>query len=219
MPTYTWTRTRDQLRDMVLRKLGVLGATGAAEAEDAALVQEAMDARLKELHVLGVLWWNVSGAATSLTITSGSNTTTIAAADYLYPVSLMLTVGGTERPVEIIDHRQWQAITNKAATGDPEQAFFSGSTVYLYPVPNTTTTAKLTYQATAADTEPNVAPDVRVESMRALSVIVAADLIDEYGITEPKASRLLVQQREALKTIRMLNQQRVDTAVVAPDWF
>ena len=116
---------------MVLRKLGVLGAGQAAEAEDSEVVFEAMDARLKEMHALGILWWNVAGAATNLTLTAGVATTTIAATDYLYPVTLMLTVGTDQQPVDIIGHSEYQAITNKTDRGEPVKAFFSGTTVYL----------------------------------------------------------------------------------------
>ena len=219
MATYTWTRSRQEVRDMALRKLGVLAAGQTPAAEDTVVVFEAMDARLKEMHALGTLWWNVGGAATNLTLTAGQSTATIAASDYLFPVSLMLTVGTDQQPIDIIGHSEYQALTNKTDQGEPVKAFFSGSTVYLWPVPQTTTTAQLTYQAIAADGESTNAPDVRVEALRAFSVIVAADLIDDFATPEPKASRLLAQQMQALRTIRALNQQHVGAGTVTPTWY
>ena len=204
---------------MVLRKLGVLGAGQTAAPEDAVVVFEAMDARLKELHALGTLWWNVAGAATNLTLTAGAATTTIAAADYLFPVSLMLTVGTDQQPVDIIGHSEYQSLTNKADRGEPVKAFFSGATVYLWPVPQNSGTAQLTYQAIAADGESTNTPDVRVEALRAFALVVAADLIDDFATPEPKASRLLAQQAQALRTIRALNQERVGAGTVTPEWY
>ena len=72
MATYTFTRTREQMRDMIGRKLGIKESGQELDSEDAAIVLEAMDLRLKELHRLGVLWWQVSGASTSITLTGGT---------------------------------------------------------------------------------------------------------------------------------------------------
>ncbi len=219
MPTYTWTRTRQEVRDKVLRMLGVLGAGQTAAPEDSVVVFEAIDARLKELHALGILWWNVAGAATNLTLTAGQATTTIAAADYLFPVSLMLTVGTSQQPVEIIGHREYQALTNKTDRGEPARAYFDGATVYLFPVPQISGTAQLTYQAIAADGESTATPDVRVEALRCLAQIVAGDLVDEFDQPEQKTQRLIALQAQALRTLRALNQQRTDATTVTPDWY
>ena len=219
MATYAWTRTRLQFAQMVLRKLGVIGDAEVPAAGDAALVYEATDARLKEMHWLGVLWWNVAGEEIDLTLTGGVSTVAIVEGDYLFPVSLSLVVGTDTQPIEIIGHRAWRAIPNKTDTGEPEKAFFDGLTVNLYPVPGTAYTAKLTYQAAADDTDGVLPPDVPVSMLRALSVIVAGDLVDEYGLPDNRAQRLLIQVPQAIRTIRALNQERVETTPVAPSWF
>ncbi len=218
MPTYAWTRTREQMRDMILRKLGVLGAGQTAQADDAAIVYEAMDARLKELHSLGVLWWQVAASST-LSMTAGQATTTVGGSDFLFPVSLMLPVGTDQQPVEIIGHRQYQAIPDKTQQGQPECAYFLGSTVYLWPVPNVNYSAKLTYHAIAADVENGGAPDVPVSMMRSLAAVVAADLLDDFNVDATRAARLAAGQATALRTIRALNQERVDATSVTPEWF
>lgn len=219
MATYTWTRTREQLRDMILRKLGVIGAGDTATAEDAAITYEAIDARLKELHKLGILWFNVSGAQTSVSLAAGVATATISATDYLFPVTLMLVVGTQQYPVTLIGHREYQAITDKATTGEPSKAFINGSTVYLWPVPQSAYTAKLTYQAIAADTESNAAADVPVSMIRAFATVVAADLVDDFGLPDNRASRIFSQQEAAVRTLRALNAEAVDSTPVTPEWF
>lgn len=219
MPTYAFTRSREQLATKVLRKLGVVDAVESGSPEDIALVVEAMDLRLKELHALGVLWWQVAAAATDVAITSGNPAATISATDFLFPVTVHVRVGTEDVPVEIIDHRAYQAIPNKADQGEPAKVYISGSACKFWPTPDANYTAKLTYEAIAADTEASTAPDVRVESLRSLSTLLAGDLVEEFNVPEPKASRLIARAAGALETIRSLNSQRVDTSTVAPDWF
>lgn len=219
MPTYSFTLNREEFAGKVLQKLGVAAIGEAVGGDDYAVACDALDLRLKELHALGVLWWQVSGAATSVSLTAGVATATIAATDYLFPVTLSLVVGSSEYPMDIIGHREYQAITDKTEGGEPQKAFVSGSTIYLWPVPQQNYTAKLTYEAIAADSAIGSAPDIRVEAMRALIDIVAGDLVDDYETPEPKASRLLAKQTDGLRIIRALNQQRVDSVTVTPEWY
>ena len=67
----TFTRTREQLRSMVLRKLGVMGSATSVASADADIVYEAIDLRLKELHKKGILWRKVDKVPASFAITAG----------------------------------------------------------------------------------------------------------------------------------------------------
>lgn len=219
MPAYAWTRTLPELQDMILRKLGVLGSGDSADAGDAAVVQEAIDARLKELHALGVLWWNVAGASTPLSLLAGVQTVAVAATDFLYPLALTVSVNTQEMPVSIIGKRQFDAIPGKADRGQPVQAFFDGATVYFYPVPDANYTANLSYQAQAADTDIAEDVDVPPGMLRSLASLVAGDLLDQFGIVGEMAARLMGQQDPAMRTIRALNAERVDSETIAPTWY
>lgn len=219
MPTYTFNRTREQARDLILRKLGVLGIGAIPSAEDTEVVYEAMDLRLKELHAMGVLWWQVASATVDLAIVSGAATATVATADFLYPISIAVRSGTEDHELQMVGHRTYHATVDKGQTGEPEYAYFNGSTVRFYPTPDTNYTAKLTYQAIAADTEANTAPDVRAEAMRAFVALVASDLVDDFSIPEPKAQRLAIGAVGALRTMRMLNRERVDSLPVEVDYF
>lgn len=220
MPTYAFTRTREQMRDMIARKLGIKEAGQTMGGEDAAIIYEAMDLRLKELHSLGILWWQVSAASTSVSLVSGTATATISPTDYLFPVSLMLTVATDEQPIEIIGHAAYMAIPDKTSQGDPVQAYISGSTIRLWPVPQQNYTAKLTYQAIAADVENGVAPDVPVSMMRAFSDVVAGDLVEDWPDIDPiKAARLMSKGAIAIRQIRALNSERVQSTTVETEYF
>jgi len=217
--TYSFTLTREQMVEKILGKLGVLDPNETVQASDHEVVTDAIDMRLKELHALGVLWWQVSGAATTVALTGGSVTATISAADYLFPVSMMFVNGTDQEPVEIIGHREYQAIPDKARQGQPEQVFISGATCYFYPVPQASGSVRLTYQAIADDSATATALDMPVGMMRPFVDLVAGDLIEEYQVPEPKASRLVAKQDGAAKSIRALNTQRVDSTTVTTEYF
>lgn len=219
MPTYSFALTREQMARKILGKLGVLDPSETTSANDLAVVSDAIDLRLKELHQLGILWWNVGAAATSVSLTSGSATATISATDYLFPVTLAVVVGTEEQQVQIVSHIEYHAIPNKAQTGTPEIAYISGATCYFWPVPNTNGTAKLTYQAIAADASVATTLDIGSGMSRAFIDVVAGDLIDEYQVPEPQASRLLSKQASGLAVIRVLNSQKVATSTIETEYY
>lgn len=212
--SYSFTRTREQLRNKVLSKLRVLDPGESPSPEDSATVIEAMDLRLKEMHQLGILAWQVSGAATEIALTGGSDEGTIVADDYLFPIAMTLVVGADETPVEIIAARQYRAIPNKDDSGQPEKVFIDGDTCYFWPVPSQDYTARLTYESAAADTATSVAPDIPVSAMRAFTVIVAADLVDDFQVGEDHARRILSEAADAWRVLRQLNRQNVDSTTV-----
>jgi hypothetical protein len=178
-----------------------------------------MDARLKELQTLHILWWNVTGAQTSLPLTAGVATATIGAADFLYPVTATVLVGNEERPLRVVSHREYQALPNKGDRGEPELLFIDGALCRFWPVPRSNTTANLTYQAISADVQSGTVPDVPPGAMRAFALLVAGDLVDEFGLSGEQAARLTARQTESMRTLRMIGQQRVDTAPVVAEYF
>lgn len=213
MPTYSFTRTREQLADRVLRKLGVLASSETADAGDVVLVYEAMDLRLKEMHRIGTLWHQVSGSASNVNLVAGTATAS-APADFLFPVSLAIRIGSEDVPIEIVDHATYQRIPNKLDQGQPESVFMVGSTLTFWPVPDDNYSAKLTYEAIAADTFGATAPDIPVSMMLALTIVIAYDLRTEFGIPPTRASRIEMDYPEAMRTIMALNKQRVDISTV-----
>lgn len=217
--SYTYSRTREQLRDMVARKLGVKEAGQNLPPDDAAIILEGIDLRLKELHAMRVMWPGVSGSQTSVAITAGQATATISAVDYGFPLSLMLTVGAQQQPVDMIGHRQFQAIPDKATSGDPAVALIVGSTIRMHPVPRSSGSLKLTYAPIAEDSANGVAVDMPIEMLRPLSIVVAAGLIDDFDVDAAASARLLGQVEQSMREIRALSAQRIDATTVIPEWF
>lgn len=216
--TYTYSRTRDQIVAKVLRKHGAVAAGATPATADSDIVIEALDLRLKEMHKLGVLWYQVSGAQTDVALTGGT-VTAATPTDYLFAVSMSVRISGEDVPLEIIGHREYQAILNKTDTGEPEKVFVSGQTCRFWPVPDTAYTAKLTYQAIAADTIDATAPDIESSMVRSLCNILAYDVADEYGVPEGKLQRMAQEATIAERTIKNLSTERVDVAPVTATYF
>lgn len=220
MPTYTFTRTLGQMRSLVLRKLRYLDSSETVSADDAAVVDEAINLRLKELHALGILWFNVAAATTDIALVAGTATKSLSAVtDFLFPVTVQLRIGTEDRDVEIISHREYQAITTKADSGEPEKVMISGGTAYFWPTPDAAYTAKLTYNAIAADTNSPDTPDVPVSMLRSLVSLVAWDCADDFGVPEQRMARLKIEAEEAETKLRVLNAERVDATPVQADYF
>lgn len=218
MPTYTFTRTREEFASSVLRKLGAIAAGETASADDVSVVNEALDLRLKEFHARNLLWFKVAGALSDLTIVADTATVS-AASDVLYPISVAIRVNGEDQPVEIVGHRQFQAIPNKTETGQPEMVLFAGGAFRFWPVPDANYTGKLTYQQIAADSAAATAPDMQVPMMRSLKNLVAYDLANDFGVPDNVFGRLKAQADAAERMILAINQERVDTGPVKAEYF
>lgn len=217
--TTSFTRTREQLATLCLRKLGILAANQTAASADAELVYEAADLRLKEMHRLGIFWRKVEEVPLSFTVSAG-NSTASATADILFPIALFIADSSRDEPVEIINVRQYAGIEDKDQTGLPVKALWEGGATFrLWPVPTTTTTAKLVYEKIADDTTAGAAIDVDVSMLRWIRDIICYDLGDIYG--KPEGTMLRWQQEATIaeRNIRKLNAQKVDFAPVAVDDF
>jgi hypothetical protein len=216
----SFTRTREQLRSMVLRKLGVVGAATSVVSADADIVYEAIDLRLKEMHRLGVFWRKVDSIPTTFSITAGVSSAHVATNDILFPLKMTVTDGSTDEPVEIIGKPEYAAIELKNDSGLPTKAIWKGSTEFiLHPVPITSSTVKLVYEKIADDTTAGSAADVDVSMMRHLKDIIAYDVGDDFGMDEGRMQRFQREAMMAEKNIRKLNAERKNYGPVCVDEY
>src|SRR5574343_163036 len=161
----TFTRTRNQLAAMVLRKLGYSDEE-TEDAGDLTVVYEAIDLRLKEIHRLGIFWPKVTKTPVSFSLSAGINTAS-ASVDIAYPIAMTVVDNSEDMPVSIIDVRQYAEIQDKTETGTPVMALWKGSAEFVFwPVPISSTTAKLTYERIADDTSASAGVDVQVSMLR-----------------------------------------------------
>lgn len=212
----SFTRTREQLRSMVLRKLGVAGASTSVVSADADVVYEAIDLRLKELHRLGIFWRKVDSLPTDFSVSAGIVSAHVATNDILFPISMTVKNVSVDDPVAIIGKPEYAAIQNKEELGIPTVALWKGSTEFAFhPVPVSSTTVKLVYEKIADDTTAGAAADVEVSMIRHLKDIVAYDIGDDFGLDEQRMQRFQAEAMQAEKNIRKLAVERKASSPVA----
>ncbi len=213
-----FTRTREQLADLVLGKLGVLGSGASGESADRQVIYDHMDMRLKELHRHGTFWRKTATTPTNITLSAATSSIS-ATTDMLFPVAMSIRYQNIDYPVEIIDKTRYEAEPDKIATGMPEKAVVDGGTFLFVPIPDQAYVARLTYEKITDDTTASTAPDVEVSMLRWLKDILAYDVADHWGINEQKVMRFAQESMIAEKNIRKLNAERVGWGTVAVDYF
>ena len=214
----TFTRTREQLRSMVLRKLGVIGAATSVVSVDADIVYEAIDLRLKEFHRLGIYWRKVDEIPVVFSVASAVASAHVLTTDIQFPIILTIRDGSSDDPVEIVGTIEWAKIPDKTRTGTPEKALWAGSDEFMfYPVPITSTTARLTYERIANDTTAGSAVDAEVSMMRWLKDVIAYDIGDDFGMDEQRMQRFMKEAEIAERNIRKLAVERKNYGPVAVD--
>lgn len=212
----SFTRTRQELARMVLRKLRVQGTTDISA--DMELIYEAVDLRLKTMHKDGIFWRKVTSVPVSFSLGAGVLSASAGAGDILFPLNITFSNGSEDEPVRIVGTREYAAIPDKTRGGDPEVALWKGGSEFLFhPVPTSNGTGKLLYEKIADDTTAGAAVDVEVSMMRWLKDIVAYDLSDEFDQPEDKIRRMMAESVTADRNIKKLTVQRVDLAPVAVD--
>jgi len=217
--TTSFTRTRLQVAQRVLGKVIKIGATTATSA-DYDTVYEAMDLRLKSMHLNGTFWRKVTEVPVSFSLTASTATASAGAGDILFPIKVTWTNGSNDDPVTLVGKREYAAIEDKTRSGSPEKVLWKGGTEFLfYPVPSASGTAKLLYEKIADDTTSASAPDVDVAMMRPLIDMLKYDVADDYGIPEQTQVRWRSEAAQAEREIRRLGAPRVDFEAVAVDNF
>lgn len=218
--TTSFNRTREQLRSMVLRKLGVIGAATSVVSADADIVYEAIDLRLKEMHRLGIFWRKVDRIPATFSLTANVSTAQAATNDILFPISMTVLDSSLDEPVRIIGIPEYAAIENKSDTGLPTKALWKGSTEFAFhPVPTVASTIKLVYEKIADDTSAGSATDIEVSMLRWMKDIIAYDIGDDFGMDEMRMQRFMKESLQAEKNIRKLAVEHKDfTRVAVDDW-
>ena len=215
----SFTLTREAMAASILRKLGVIASGESASVNDLAIIYEAMDLRLKELHVLGLFWRKLTTTEATFTITANTAVAATGLTDILFPVSMHVTINNNDTDIKIIDPISYSTIELKTQQGEPLYAMRRDNSFVFWPVPTANRTAKLTYEKIIDDTQVSTAPDVEVSMMKSLITLVSSDLADSFGIDERKIIRLLKEAEMAERKIRNLSAPRVDLLPVQLDNF
>jgi hypothetical protein len=214
--TTSFTQTREALARGVLRKFGVLASGGSDNSADMAIVYEAIDLRLKELHRRGIFWRKVDEVALGFTV--GTVNSVSVTADILFPITMFVKNGSVDDPVTIIGITEYAAISDKTRTGVPEKALWKGGGEFLlYPVPTASASAGLVYEKIADDTTASTAPDIEVSMLRWMKDLVAYDIGDDFYQPEERMARFAKEAEFAERRIRALAVEHKDYSTVAVD--
>lgn len=215
---YTFNRTRTQLANLVLGKLGVLASGATAASADQDTIYEAIDLRLKEIHRLGIYWRKVDKVPLSFSVTAGVNSAS-ATGDILFPISMTISNSSSDEPVTIIGAREYTSIRDKNEQGFPTKALWKGSAEFLFhPVlPSGSATARILYERYIEDTSAGATMDVEVAILRHLANIVCYDVGDTFGVDEARMMRWKGEAKQAEHDIRKLSVERKGYSTVAVD--
>jgi hypothetical protein len=214
----TFTRTREQLRSMVLRKLGVIGGATSVVSADADIVYEAIDLRLKEMHRKGIFWRKVDKVPATFSISAGVSSAHASTNDILFPLHMTVMDGSLDEPLTIIGPIEYSKIELKDNVGIPTKVLWKGSTEFmLHPVPLESSTVKIVYEKIADDTTAGSAADIEVSMIRWMKDIIAYDVGDDFGMDEGRMQRFAKEAEMAEKNIRKLAVERKGFAPVAVD--
>lgn len=197
--TANWTLTRERICDKALEKCQRLGISRPATAADRSLCLEALDGLLKQL-----LWFGYSWPKTVSTFATLSLTTNLASiampTDYYTGAHLnYVDASGNEVPLPLpITREEWASIPVKTTQASYPQKVYIDNFNVLFPYPRTNqaVTLNVYYQKVIANTVANSAVDLDSPWYLGLSYGVAAEVGDEFGVSEKKIARFEAKWRE-----------------------
>src|SRR5258705_10771727 len=113
----TFTRTTNQLVDMTLRKLGVLGSglSVSSAASDVVIVTEAIDLWVKQAHKEGIYWRKVKKRPLSFNIPANvASASPASVGDILFPIPMPVTTNSSDDLMLIIRPVEYPAVCDKS---------------------------------------------------------------------------------------------------------
>ncbi len=193
-----------------LRKIGVLAIGSTATAEDAEAALLELELMLKE--------WAFKGPYL-FTKRESSQTLVANTANYTLSTSLPLRIvearyrdtssPQNDLPMQPLTRDEYFQLPNKTATGTPTTFYFdpqaTGGVLYIWPLLASATTESLryTHQRRIEDVDDlNNNLDIPQEWLGTVGYALAARLLDDYGIADNIASRILARSEQMLQDAR-----------------
>lgn len=188
MATTDFTVTRNQIIRRALRVATVVAEGEEPTGDQNVAGAEALNALMKSLQNEGILDWTLESATITMVI---GQVKYALATDTFKILNASISVSGVSYPVDIVSAATFDSQPT-AANAQPTMAYFNpkvetitttGPTLSFYPAPSATSVVtyrkirKLSDFDTALDT-----PDTPQSWFDALTYLLAANLIDEYGI-------------------------------------
>lgn len=200
-----------------LRKIGVLQIGATATAEDAAAGLLELNLMLKE--------WAYKGPFL-FTKREGSQLLTANTASYLLSTALPVRIiearyrdtssPANDLPMQELTRDEYFELPVKTATGTPTTFYFdpqvTGPVLYIWPLLASATTESIryTYQRRIEDLDSlNDNLDIPQEALGTVGYALAARLVDDYGIADNVAQRIVARSEAMLQDARDFEREPV----------
>lgn len=206
--TVDWSLTRERICDKALEKCQRLGIGRPASAADRSLCLEALDSILKNLLWYGMSWPKTASAFTTLSLTSGLTSIALPQDYYTGERLNYVDASGNEVPLPLpITAEEWRLIPNKSTQAAyPIKVFVDNlHKLWPWPVTNQAVTLNLYYQKVMLDSVAATAVDLDSPWILGLVYGVAAEIGDEFGVSEKKIARFEAKWREQ-RTLGIMNE-------------
>lgn len=182
------TSTCRDICTAALYKIGVTTLGQTPSARDINVARDNLNRMLKSWQNTGPNLWTTSGMSIAV---AASATQTLSP---VRPLSIhscrYKNTSGTELPMVKLNRAEYDRLPNKATTGTPVQFYYDrqreNAVFYVWPVPNVSGTFEITYTREQEDIDLDDALDLPGEWYDCVVYGLAARLLDEYGLDNPK---------------------------------
>jgi hypothetical protein len=206
--TIVYTLTARDVVEYALRKIGALDITQTADADEAAAALIELEVMLKEWAMKGPYLF--TKRETFQTLTSNTASYSLSTAK---PIRILEAryrdVNGRDLPMEELTREEYIELPIKSANGIPTTFYFDPQpaswTLYTWPVLLTATTEaiRFTYQRRIEDAaDLNNDLDIPQEWLSTVGYALAARLLDDYGIADVVAERVIARSEALLASAR-----------------
>lgn len=206
--TIVYTLTARDVVEYALRKIGALDITQAADADEAAAALVELEVMLKEWALKGPYLFTKREASQALTSNTASYSLTTQK-----PIRILEAryrdANGRDLPMEELTREEYLELPLKSANGIPTTFYFDPQpaswTFYTWPVLITATTEliRFSYQRRIEDVgDLNNNLDIPQEWLSTVGYALAARLLDDYGIADVIAERIIARSEALLSSAR-----------------
>lgn len=198
--TVDWSLTRERICDKALEKCGRLGVGESVASEDRNLCLEALDSILKNLLWRGYSWPKTLSSHTTLAFTTGLTFKALPQDFYTGAQIAYVDASGNEIPIPLVTTSEWNSIVLKSQQAQyPDRGYIDNFNVlWLWPVVNAALTINLYYQKVILDSVAQSSIDMDSPWMLGIVYGVAAEIGDEFGVSEKKLARFETKWREQM---------------------
>lgn len=187
----SWTLTSERIADKAIEKCGRLGVGKSASPEDRALAMEALNGILKELPIYGFQWPVVEDSQTTISLVANVSPTALPTDYRGQLVAKVVGSEGYETELNLMTLAEWMQVKDKDLTADyPTDGYVDQSNqLWTWPVQNQAVSLNSVYQKVIDDTVAGSPPEIGNPFILGLAYGVAAEIGDEFGVSDNKINR------------------------------